>query len=73
LAGIIPTFRQRKRSFFQELAHLAFAAADACQGFDFTLRVFDAGRGMSAEMGLYTQSGDKVRFQPFEKAQFMTF
>ena len=21
----------------------------------------------------YTQSGDKVRFQPFEKAQFMTF
>gem|GEM_PF-6690944 len=21
----------------------------------------------------YTQNGDKVRFQPFEKAQFMTF
>jgi hypothetical protein len=47
----MPTFRQRKLSFFQEFAHLGLGAFDPRQRFNLTLRFFDRRWRVLAKMG----------------------
>jgi hypothetical protein len=52
LAGIIPTFRQWRLSFFEELSNLRLTPVHTGNEFHFMLRLFDAGRRMFSKVGL---------------------
>jgi hypothetical protein len=74
LAGIIPTRRQRKPSFFQEFSHLGFTTLDARQVSDLTLRFLNRRRRMLAEVGF--QGNDMpvqrtARLMPREFFEFL--